>query len=144
VAVAPAGTLAGAESCREKLLVMATATEICFEGSATLCAVNVALAGDAEFAARCTCRCIHRSAPAAASRAREAPAHRRIGMAVTGGRGLKWLRRAEFHTLAGFGAKFNEISLVIAKLPLPDFVESAWLVAVTSTVAGDGRSAGAV
>jgi len=46
VAVAPAGTLAGAESCREKLLVMATATEICFEGSATLCAVNVALAGD--------------------------------------------------------------------------------------------------
>ena len=46
VAVAPAGTLEGAESCREKLLVMATAAEICFEGSATLCAVSIALAGE--------------------------------------------------------------------------------------------------
>jgi hypothetical protein len=45
VAVPAAGTPEGAESCKEKLLVMATAAEICFEGSATLCAVNVALAG---------------------------------------------------------------------------------------------------
>jgi hypothetical protein len=45
-AVAPAGTLDGAESCNEKLLVMATAVETCFEGSATLCAVSVAVAGD--------------------------------------------------------------------------------------------------
>ncbi len=36
------------------------------------------------------------------------------------------------------------MSLVIANVPVPDFVESAWLVAVTCTVAGDGRSAGAV
>jgi len=46
VAVPAAGTLEGAESCKEKLLVMATAAEICFEGSATLCAVSVALAGE--------------------------------------------------------------------------------------------------
>jgi len=46
VAVPPAGTLDGAESCNEKLLVMATAAEICFEGSATLCAVSVVLAGE--------------------------------------------------------------------------------------------------
>jgi hypothetical protein len=46
VAVPPAGTLEGAESCKEKLLVMATAAEICFEGSATLCAVITALAGE--------------------------------------------------------------------------------------------------
>ncbi len=46
VAVAPAGTLDGAASCNEKLLVMTNAAEICFEGSATLCAVSVALAGD--------------------------------------------------------------------------------------------------
>jgi hypothetical protein len=46
VAVEPAGTLAGATSCKEKLLVMVIVAEICFEGSATLCAVNVALAGD--------------------------------------------------------------------------------------------------
>jgi hypothetical protein len=46
VAEAPAGTLDGAESCKEKLLVIATAAEICFEGSATLCAVSVVLAGE--------------------------------------------------------------------------------------------------
>jgi len=46
VAVPPAGTLDGAESCNEKLLVMATAAEICFEVSATLCAVSVVLAGE--------------------------------------------------------------------------------------------------
>jgi hypothetical protein len=36
------------------------------------------------------------------------------------------------------------MSLVIASVPEPDFVVSAWLVAVTCTVAGDGRSIGAV
>src|SRR5260370_14978631 len=36
------------------------------------------------------------------------------------------------------------MSLVIVTVPAPDFVESAWLVAVTCTVAGEGRSAGAV
>src|SRR5258708_997982 len=36
------------------------------------------------------------------------------------------------------------MSLVIATVPAPDFVASAWLVAVTCTVAGEGRSAGAV
>lgn len=46
VAVPPAGTLDGAESCNEKLLVMDTGVEICFEGSATLCAVSVVLAGE--------------------------------------------------------------------------------------------------
>jgi len=46
VAVPPAGTLDVAESCNEKLLVMATASEICLEGSATLCAVSVVLAGE--------------------------------------------------------------------------------------------------
>lgn len=46
VAVPPTGTLEGAESCSEKLLVMDTTAEICFEGSATLCAVSVAIAGE--------------------------------------------------------------------------------------------------
>ncbi len=40
----PEGTLEGAESCREKLLVMVTAAEACLAGSATLCAVTVAVA----------------------------------------------------------------------------------------------------
>jgi hypothetical protein len=46
VDVAPAGTLGGAESCKEKLLVIATVADACFEGSATLCAVSVTLAGN--------------------------------------------------------------------------------------------------
>ncbi|OLE14973.1 MAG: hypothetical protein AUG83_08940 [Acidobacteria bacterium 13_1_20CM_4_57_11] len=36
------------------------------------------------------------------------------------------------------------MSLVITSVPVPDFVESAWLVAVTCNVAGDGMSTGAV
>jgi len=42
------------------------------------------------------------------------------------------------------GVKLSVMSLVIAKVPVPDFVGSAWLVAVTCTAAGEGRSAGAV
>jgi len=41
----PEAMLEGAESCREKLLVMVTAAEACLDGSATLCAVTVAAAG---------------------------------------------------------------------------------------------------
>lgn len=36
------------------------------------------------------------------------------------------------------------MSLVIVSCAVADFVKSAWLVAVTWTIAGDGRSAGAV
>lgn len=46
VALVPAGTLGGAESCNEKLLVMVIVAEFCFVGSATLCAVSVTLAGE--------------------------------------------------------------------------------------------------
>ena len=46
VADPPVGTLDGAESCSVKLLVMVTAADTCFEGSATLCAVSVTLVGD--------------------------------------------------------------------------------------------------
>jgi hypothetical protein len=44
----------------------------------------------------------------------------------------------------GFGVKFSVMSLVITNDAEPDFVESAWLVAVICTVAGDGRSTRAV
>src|SRR5712671_5482393 len=37
----PEATAGGAESCKEKLLVMVTAAETCLAGSATLCAVKV-------------------------------------------------------------------------------------------------------
>jgi hypothetical protein len=41
----PEGMLEGAESCREKLLVIVTVAEACLEESATLCAVSVTVAG---------------------------------------------------------------------------------------------------
>jgi len=41
----PEAMLEGAESCREKLLVMVTAAKACFDGSAMLCAVTVTVAG---------------------------------------------------------------------------------------------------
>lgn len=50
VVLVPAGTLDGAESCSEKLLVMVIVAEICFEESATLCAVSVTLAGEGRIA----------------------------------------------------------------------------------------------
>jgi hypothetical protein len=45
-AVPPAGTLCGAVTCRVKLLVMVMAADACFDGSAALCAVNVAAVGE--------------------------------------------------------------------------------------------------
>jgi hypothetical protein len=39
------GTLAGAESCNKKLLVIVSAAAACFAGSATLCAVTTAADG---------------------------------------------------------------------------------------------------
>lgn len=49
-AVPPAGTLCGAVTCNVKSLVMLIAAEACFEGSAMLCAVIVAVAGDGRMA----------------------------------------------------------------------------------------------
>ena len=45
---------------------------------------------------------------------------------------------------ARIGHRLNAMSLVITSVPVPDFVESAWLVAVTCTVTGEGMSTGAV
>jgi hypothetical protein len=45
-AVPLAGTLCGAVTCNVKLLVMLMVAEACFEGSARLCAMIVALTGE--------------------------------------------------------------------------------------------------
>ena len=47
-------------------------------------------------------------------------------------------------TLAGLGVTESEMSLVTVTAAVSDFVASAWLVAVTCTFAGEGKSAGAV
>jgi hypothetical protein len=44
--VPPAGTLCGAATCNVKLLVTLMVAEACFEGSARLCAIIVALTGE--------------------------------------------------------------------------------------------------
>jgi hypothetical protein len=46
--------------------------------------------------------------------------------------------------LAFGGASEIVMSLVIVSCAVADFVGSAWLVAVTWTIAGEGRSPGAV
>jgi len=45
VADPPEATLAGAAICNEKLLVIVTVANVCFAGSAALCAVTVTVAG---------------------------------------------------------------------------------------------------
>lgn len=50
VALPPAGTAVGAESCRVKLLAMVIVADAYFEGSATLCAVTATVAGDGRIA----------------------------------------------------------------------------------------------
>jgi hypothetical protein len=47
-------------------------------------------------------------------------------------------------TLAEFGAMLKVMSLATVNVARPDLLASAWLVAVICTVAGDGRSIGAV
>jgi len=48
VAKPPDATLAGAAICKEKLLVIVTVANVCFAGSAALCAVTVTVAGFAK------------------------------------------------------------------------------------------------
>ena len=138
------GMLAGAEICSEKLLVMVKDTEICREGSATLCAVNVTLEGDGRFLGAVKLPL--------ASTVPQPPVHagpeRLQRTEVSGCPLLKTVARngcvAPSSTLAEFGVRLKVMSLITVRLALPDFVESAWLVAVIWTVAGEGKSGGAV
>jgi hypothetical protein len=74
---------------------------------------------------------------------------RRIRSAVEGLRvtarygGLKGLSSAKFHT-GRIRVSDTVMSLVTVMLAVSDFVGSGWLVAVICTVAGEGKSAGAV
>lgn len=50
VVAVPAGTLAGAVTCREKVLAMVICADACLDGSATLCAVKIAVGVEARIA----------------------------------------------------------------------------------------------
>jgi hypothetical protein len=143
VAVVPVGTPDGAVSCSEKLLVMFSAAEICFEGSATLCAVSVTFAGEGRIPGAVKCPLLS-TLPQALGHAAPERLHR---TALSGCPLLvtpAWKACiAPSSTLAGFGVSDNAISLVMVALAEPDFVVSAWLVAVTCTAAVAGRSVGA-
>src|SRR5260370_15447812 len=113
VAAPPAGTLDGAESCNEKLLVMVTAADTCFERSATLCAVSVTLAGEARIPGAVNLP-LESTAPHALGHA--AP-ERLQRMAVSGSPVLvtgTWNACvAPSSTLAGFGVSARGMSLMI-------------------------------
>jgi hypothetical protein len=143
-AVAPVGTLAGAEMVSEKWLVTVMDAEACFEGSATLCAVTMTAAGAGKI---CGAVKFPRASTAPHSLGHAAPEtlHRNV---VSGCPELTTFPlngcEAPSSTPAMFGVICTTMSLTIATLALADFVGSAALVAVTLTVAAEGRSAGAV
>jgi 3-mercaptopyruvate sulfurtransferase SseA len=126
------------------LLVIVTVAEICFEGSATLCAVSVTLAGDGRIPGAVN-RPLESTVPQAVGHAPPDKLQRTVvsgcPLLVT----LTWKACvAPSSTLAGFGVSASVMSLVTVTLADPDFVASALLVAVICTAAGAGRSAGAV
>lgn len=144
VALVAAGMLDGAESCSEKLLVMVIVTEICFDGSATLCAVSVTLAGEGRIPGAIKLP-LESTVPHAPGHAAPDKLQRTVvsgwPLLVT----LTWKRcMAPSSTLAGLGVRDSVMSLVTVTLAVADFVASAWLVAVICTVGGAGKSAGAV
>jgi hypothetical protein len=144
VAVAPAGTPDGAVSWSEKLLVMVSAAEVCFEESATLCAVSVTFAGEGRIPGAVKC-----PPPSTLPQALGHAAPERLQRTAVSGCPLlvtpAWKACvAPSSTLASFGVSASAMSLVMLTLADLDFVVSAWLVAVTCTAAVAGRSAGAV
>jgi hypothetical protein len=143
-AVALAGTLLGAEMISEKWLVMVTAAEACFDGSATLCAVSVTTAGDGKI-----CGAVKFPWASTAPHALGQPAPETLQRNVLSGcPELATIAlnacNAPSSTPVMLGVICTTMSLVIAALALSDLVGSAALVAVTRTLPGDGKSAGAV
>jgi hypothetical protein len=97
VAVPLTGTLEGAETCNEKLLVMVMAADTCFEASAALCAVSVTLAAEGRiWGRRVITGGVHAAAAAWTRGTRDTPTNRRIRMAAAGQRHMESLGRAQF------------------------------------------------
>src|SRR6266849_2328543 len=82
VAEPPGPMFTGAESCNEKLLVIVTVAEVCFAGSARLCAVIVTVAGVGRI-------CVECAAGDRARRSRQTPADGRIRLATAADRGTE-------------------------------------------------------
>jgi hypothetical protein len=143
-AVPSVGTLAGALTVSVKLLVTVMDAEARLEGSAALCAVKVTLEGEGRICgavkfprASTTPHPLEHAVPETLQRTVVSGCPALVMLALNA-----W--SAPSSTLATFGVMFTTMSLVMENVALSDFVGSATLVAVTCTLAGDGRSPGAV
>src|SRR4051812_26087723 len=139
----PVATLTGAERASEKLLVMATAAEASFEGSARLRAVKVTMALFGKIGGAVK---LPRVSTVPHSDGHTAP--ERVQRTAVSGCPLLPIDAWKFWTapssrLAEPGVSATVRSLVIVTAALADFAGSAWLAALISTVATDGRCAGA-
>ena len=138
------GTLAGADICTVKLLVIVIVADAFCEGSATLCAVSVAVAEDGK-----TCGAVKlplaSTAPHADGHASPLSDQR---TAASGCPALeieaRKFRVAPSSTAALLADNVNCTSLAIVTFALAVFVVSAWLVAVTCGAGFTGKSGGAV
>ena len=140
----PTGTIAGAESDSVKLLMMVSAAEARLEGSATLCAVSVAVA-----VAGSTCGAVKLPLASTAPHPLGHAAPERVQVTPPLGFPLLVIRArkacfAPSSTLAAVALSAICKSLAIATCDVPDFVASAALVAAIRTAGDAGNSAGAV
>ena len=138
------GTLGGAVNCKVKLLVMFSVVVACFEESATLCAVRLTVG---EFGK--TCGAVKFPCASTMPHIDGHPEPDTRHVTVASGCPLlvtdAWKFVVAPSSTPAFGAgKLICKSLVIATVAFANFVESAWLMAVTRTAALAGRSAGAV
>ena len=138
------GTLAGAEICSVKLLVIVSVAEARLEGSATLCAVSARVAGFGKI-----CGAVKLPFVSTVPHARGHAAPDSVQRTALSGWPLlvmfAWkVRVAPSSTETTLVPSAIWMSLVMVTLALADFFASAWLVAVTCTTGEEGRSAGAV
>jgi hypothetical protein len=140
----PTGTLAGAESCRVKLLVMVIAAEALLDGSAMLCAVNVAVADDGKIRSAVKLP-FASTAPHPAGHVAPESAQRTasLGWPLLVIRGRKPFV-APSSTAAAVVLSAICRSLAMVTWDALDFVVSARLVAAIFKVAETGKFAGAV
>ncbi len=140
----PTGTIAGAESDSVKLLTMVSAAEARLEGSATLCAVSVAVA-----VAGSICGAVKLPLASTAPHPAGHAAPERVQVTPPLGFPLLVIRArkacfAPSSTLAAVALSAICKSLAIVTCDLPDFVASTSLVAAICTAGDAGNSAGAV
>src|ERR1700687_5285541 len=140
----PEATLVGAESCKEKLLVMVAVAEACLEGSGTLCAVSVTVAGagsvcgagELPFASSAP----QRGGQGGAEMLQRIPGFGCPALVIAAWNGCV----APSSTPMALGVSAMAMSLVMGSVAVANLVVSLLLVAVICKGGASGRSPGAV